>query len=198
MSKSNIWQSIYEEARKRGVTHDEAMAIANVITDTKPASPVPVPKGARVKPVAVATPWPSPKSVVPAGAALPVSQTPDVPDWIKARQVHAANALDFQPPKREKALPLDPDQISDALAEHWLVIEARELDGLDVWFVLATKVSKFGYYQIILYEFKGDWLCSSITELPMNTVWDLASGPDRTSLFTGHFDRDWDNERYQK
>lgn len=88
-----------------------------------------------------------------------------VPSWVRRRQVQAANALDFQPPKRDKALPLDPDQIDDALNEHFTLIETRELDGLDVWFVLALKSGTLDKYEIIMYEYRGEWVCSSITKL---------------------------------
>lgn len=90
-----------------------------------------------------------------------------VPAWVRRRHVQATDALlrDFQPPKRDKALPLTEEDIYNALAEHFQIIETCELDGLDVWFVLAIKTGSFDKYEIILYEYRGEWVCSSITKL---------------------------------
>lgn len=96
----------------------------------------------------------------PAPPALPWIQ----PDRNQRRRREPV-PLQFVPPKPDKAfgkaLPLDPDQISDALGEQFLVVEARELTDLDVWFIVAIRDS---YYDIIMYEHMGEWKCSSITK----------------------------------
>lgn len=160
----NDWEEFFKKARQAGVSAERAAQLANEeFPRDKPFPGSTVPK-------AVATPWPNPISRLPPMPKVPDGQIGDwvadengVPSWVRRRQTHAANALDFQPPKRDKALPLDPEQISDAFTEHFVVIETRELDGLDVWFVLALKSGTLDIYEIILYEHMGEWVCSSIT-----------------------------------
>ena len=86
------------------------------------------------------------------------------PDWVKARQLQAVNTLAFHPVKRTKAKPLDHTQLMDALYEYFDVVAARELKGLDVWF-LETKLLTTGlWYDMILYEHRGDWHCLCVDE----------------------------------
>lgn len=129
---------------------------------------------------------PSLKPWWPAGAELP-APADGVPAWVRRRQTSAANALDFEPPKRDKALPLTEEDITNTLATSFAVVEAYELDSLDVWFVLARSVSKYDYYKIILYEHKGEWVCSSITLVPSDIRWDLADRTDRNVFYTGQW-----------
>lgn len=86
------------------------------------------------------------------------------PTWVRVRQVQAINALGFQAPKPTKAKPLDHAQIRDALEEHFHVYVARELVGLDVWFLQSMHLTTGLEYDMILYEHRGDWHCLCVRE----------------------------------
>lgn len=141
------WAEIYEDLRAQGFDSTEAAKRAWSIYGNDLTKPVP-----KLLPVKAGE-W-------------DMADIGGVPAWVRRRQTSAANALGFEPPKRDKALPLAKEDIIDALSVSFTVMEARELDGLDVWFVLAIKaeLNVFGTYEIILYEHKGEWVCSSITQ----------------------------------
>jgi hypothetical protein len=92
-----------------------------------------------------------------------------VPDWLAERRLRAVNTLAFQAPKRTKAQPLDHAQLRDALKEHFAVTSARELDGLDVWFLETWLLTTGVGYDMILYEHMGTWVCSSVREHKVNS-----------------------------
>jgi hypothetical protein len=87
-----------------------------------------------------------------------------VPDWVRERQVKATRLLGFAPVTRTRAEPLDHAQIRNALEGHFGVVETRELEGLDVWFVGTVSLTTGLMYDIILYEHMGDWHCLSVQE----------------------------------
>jgi hypothetical protein len=93
-----------------------------------------------------------------------LAENDPVPEWVKARQTQAVNTLAFHPVKRTKAKPLDHVQLINALCEYFDVVSARELKGLDVWF-LETKLLTTGlWYDMIIYEHRGDWHCLCVDE----------------------------------
>jgi hypothetical protein len=94
---------------------------------------------------------------------------PVIPAWVRARQAQITSALKFEPPrpKLKKALPLTQEHLADALAELGSVFHAYELEGLDVWFVKLVDMDRGTGHNVILYEFRGEWLCSSIERVKL-------------------------------
>ena len=93
-----------------------------------------------------------------------------VPDWVRARQAQATRGLEFvaPKPKLKHALPLTRAYLDYALAEFGVVVEARELEGLDVWFITTMEdMHGEGQRRIVLYEHMGEWLCSSIERVKL-------------------------------
>ncbi len=96
-----------------------------------------------------------------------------IPPWVHARGQRVLGVLEYVAPKPDKAKPLDPDQISNAFDGQFYVLTTRELEGLDVWFIEASKLVQLTNdewpivikYEIILYEHMGEWKCSSITKV---------------------------------
>lgn len=179
------WEDFFVKARHAGVSIDLAMRMADEEFPRGkvfPGPTVPVPKPREYKPPL--PPVPVPEVGADGEKGDWVCGKDGVPAWVRRRHVQATDALGYEPPKRTKALPLTEKDISNALGEHFAVAKARELDGLDVWFVLAIKTGSFDQYEIILYEHMGEWVCSSVTKLASEISWDLANFPDRT-IFTG-------------
>jgi hypothetical protein len=86
----------------------------------------------------------------------------EVPDWVQGRRKRATRELKFAPPRRTKALPLSLEYLADALQTLGTVLQARELDGLDVWFVCVLRPGSDVVLELVLYEHMGEWECSSI------------------------------------
>jgi len=59
---------------------------------------------------------------------------------------------------------LTKEYLADALVEFGYVEYARELDGLDVWFVRMVEATTGMGTDIVLYEHMGKWKCSSISK----------------------------------
>jgi len=95
----------------------------------------------------------------------PPPPSPTIPPWVRSRQSQGTGLVNYVPalpPKPEHALPINLEDLADALAEFGKITEARELAGLDVWFVRVYDIWASMGYEIILYEHMGEWKCSSI------------------------------------
>lgn len=93
----------------------------------------------------------------------------DIPDWVRARQAQITRGLEFvaPKPKLKHALPLNTNIIASAFAEFGSVFRAYEPEGLDVWYIQMADMDQGTGYNIILYELRGEWLCSSIERVKL-------------------------------
>ena len=88
----------------------------------------------------------------------------DIPDWIKARQLSAIDALAFQQTKvrPEKAAPLDLTSVAHEFETHFGVLyAATNLPG-DVWVLKFADGKDMLIREVIVYENRGEWLCADI------------------------------------